>query len=218
MIGLLLRAIFVLVLAFALALGVIIVQPEDAALRAFFAPPDCAAPCFLGIRPGVTTVDQALALLQASSWVRGINTAESESPAHAQTNTNIYWGWTGQQPDFVFDLAAFTLPYMHIRNGIVQYIRLVTRIPYGDAWLSLGVPSTGTLTVRNPNSANFVYLHSAGYFGGKLVFDTEVTCPVTPAAFWNASVSISYSDGSLTAYSMPDYHFDRTLYRMTCPA
>ncbi len=41
-------------------------QPyDDGGLRAFLTPPeDCPAPCFMGIRPGVTTTEEALEILK----------------------------------------------------------------------------------------------------------------------------------------------------------
>ena len=45
-------------------------QPyEDGGLRQTLFPADCASPCFMGIRPGVTTHAEALDLLQANPWV-----------------------------------------------------------------------------------------------------------------------------------------------------
>ena len=215
MIGLWLRAFAGLALIFSLALGVIVAQPrDDATMRAFFTPQDCAAPCFLGIRPGVTTAQQAVALLQAHPWVKEIGDAGREPPSHPQDYTNIVWDWSGQQPAFLSDASADNPPYLHINNGVVQYIRLVTRIPYGNAWLTIGAPSEGTLIVGDDSA-----IRSTSYLGGKLVFDSKIACPMTLAAVWNAPISITYSDGSMTAYySQSVFHLDRAYYHSKCPA
>ena len=215
MIRLMVQGMTSLALGFALALGAIAAQPrDDAAMRAFFAPPNCSAPCFLGIRPGVTTVQQAIALLQAHPWVTGIGDAGREPPSHPQDYSNIVWNWNGQQPDFLAAGDADDPPYLHINNGIVQYIRLVTRIPYGDAWLTIGAPTRETLIVGGDSA-----IQSASYLGGKLVFDSKIVCPMKPGVVWNTPISITYSDGSTTAYySQSVFHLDRAYYHSKCPA
>jgi hypothetical protein len=54
-----------------LTLAAIRAQPyDDSELRAFLLPPEgCAAPCFMGIRPGVTTGDEAIAILERTGWI-----------------------------------------------------------------------------------------------------------------------------------------------------
>ena len=49
------------------AAAVIRAQPyDDSELRAFLTPPEgCPAPCFMGIRPGVTTREEALTIFMA---------------------------------------------------------------------------------------------------------------------------------------------------------
>src|SRR5262249_12704463 len=152
--------------------------------------PGCSPPCFMGIHPGTTTAEQAIDLLQASPWVKGVSptTASVGSGARPKT-TNIYWSWSGQQPDFVFAAASREPPYLHVRNDIVQYIRLVTRIPYGNALLIVGAPDTRTLIVGDSESV----LQSVGYLRGRLVFDSQLTCPLTSTVVWNTPISITYS-------------------------
>lgn len=55
----------VFTLLFTLCIALIRVQPyDDSELRAFLTPPEgCPAPCFMGIRPGVTTMEEAVAIL-----------------------------------------------------------------------------------------------------------------------------------------------------------
>jgi hypothetical protein len=212
MMRLILRAMGVLALIFSLVVGVIVAQPhDDAAMRAFFESQECSAPCFLGIRPGVTTTAEAIAILQAHPWVKSVNPAASTFGSGARAYTNIYWGWSGQQPAFVFDAASKTPPYLHIYAGKVQYIRLVTRIPYADAWFVVGAPPGETLIVGSDSA-----IQSAIYQGGRLVFDAKVVCPMNPAVVWSAPIAITYSDGSLTAYTKPGYHIDRAFFRSTC--
>src|SRR5688572_3629883 len=76
-------------------LGAIHLQPyDDSDVRAFVAPPqDCAAPCFMGIRPGETTVGEAVDILWAHPWVDQVREFTS-----ARGQRTIFWTWSGQQP------------------------------------------------------------------------------------------------------------------------
>jgi hypothetical protein len=57
---------------------------DDTEVRDLLLPPaTCPAPCFMGIRPGVTTYDEAVEILEAHSWVERI---ESYGDALASCN------------------------------------------------------------------------------------------------------------------------------------
>jgi hypothetical protein len=43
---------------------------DNRAIRQLLQTDGCPAPCFLGIRPGVTTASDAIVLLQQSQWVK----------------------------------------------------------------------------------------------------------------------------------------------------
>jgi hypothetical protein len=60
-----LRLSLPLILLFTAALAVIRAQPyDDHELRELLLPAGCPAPCFMGIRPGVTTVEEAVKILE----------------------------------------------------------------------------------------------------------------------------------------------------------
>jgi len=64
----LLNFTFLITLAFSTLIFLIRAQTyDDVELRTFLTPPEgCSAPCFMGIRPGETTVGEAIALLNAN--------------------------------------------------------------------------------------------------------------------------------------------------------
>jgi hypothetical protein len=179
---------------------------------------NCTMPCWQGIQPGVTTAEQALALLRANPWVGNVQGSSTQSATGVRSYTNIYWGWNGQQPVFAFNKLAQTPPYLRVRNGIVQYIRIMTSIPYGEAWAIMGAPETKTLSVSIPNVQHLRYYHDAEYFGGRMNVETEINCPIDPYAFWNAPVSITYSDGSIDFDTLPPYDQSHQLYEQSCNA
>src|SRR5215213_884779 len=97
---LLLRYIVLITTLCALAIGVIHAQPNyDGDLRAFLLPPEgCATPCFMGIRPGVTTTQEAVERLQDSDWVSRIfDSTITQGGGYGQ----IRWNWTAKRPIWI---------------------------------------------------------------------------------------------------------------------
>ena len=92
----------VTVLSFMVLSGVLMTicaQPLDNhVLRGLLMPENCTMPCFMGIRPGVTTVADAVTLLAGSGWV-------NQADIRVSTRFNVVrleWYWNGLQPD-IFD-------------------------------------------------------------------------------------------------------------------
>lgn len=118
------------------ALGVIRARPyDDAAIRAMLGTHDCvdvvgaaARPCFMGILVGVTVRDEALAVLAAHPWVDEIS----------ESGTVISWSWSGAQPGLI-DASQDGLISLS-SNGRTRQMRILTRMEFGDVWLSQGAP------------------------------------------------------------------------------
>lgn len=116
-------------------------------MRTLLVADDCPQPCFLGIRPGVTTRDDAIALLQSQSDVR-----------HVQSSPYIvFWDWDAAQ-SFSGSAEADSYPAWLVadREGLVRQIHLLTLIPFADTEVALGHSNQGDL------SAHFVPLGAAG--------------------------------------------------------
>jgi len=134
MVSLWLKAVTALVALWALPILMIRAQPYHGdALTQFLLPPaDCPVPCFLGVRPGVTTASEAFALLEAHPWIDRIE------PSGV---TQIYRAVLAAD----FDLArrGSPSPLLRIENGIVRWVFWQTR-PFtrGDLRLALGPPQT----------------------------------------------------------------------------
>jgi hypothetical protein len=79
-------------------LPVLVIQAQtyhDDALRAFLTPPEgCPAPCFMGIRPGVTTFERAAGILRAHAWID----QTSETQRYRNRWAYLFWTWNGTQP------------------------------------------------------------------------------------------------------------------------
>jgi hypothetical protein len=205
-----------LAFAFVLALAASQAQPGDGDLRVFLLPPEgCEAPCWQGIRPGVTTLDEAVALLEASPWVERA-VVDTGTPF-----TFIYLKWNERAPAFARNVSPRLPLYMWARNGFIQLIVVPTLIPYGEVRSLFGTPSSGLFAVsgyrdsltlgRRPNTR-----HTAVYYDGRVIVDTRVYCPVSPALFWNAPVTISYSS-DLTEPLLAERQYDLTDWMFSPP-
>jgi hypothetical protein len=108
------------------AWGIVRSQPhDDRDLHALLtAPDDCASPCFMHIRPSVTTMDDAFILLSRHSWVQQVQ----QSFNIALSRKTIRWRWSGVQPS-VIDATAPGILYADYRGERVAAIAVQTRIP-----------------------------------------------------------------------------------------
>ena len=173
---LVLRVACPLSLVFIAAVGLIRVRPyENENVRGFLLPPEgCPAPCFLGVRPGVTPGVDAIQILEAQDWIeRVVRSADFYDLT-----------WSDARPDFV-DTTAMN--YLFVPTQLVGWIRLDTRLRLGDVLLTLGPPE-GVFS-RPGGSGHSVY-HSLIYRRFGLEIGTVTLCPVTRAGLWNTPVEV----------------------------
>lgn len=222
---LLLKAIFPLCLLFTIPILLIHARPyNDTELRDFLTPPEgCTAPCFMGIKPGVTTVDEAIEILQAHEWV-----AEVASTAFNRLGMQrIEWRWRGDvspllEPDDIPRSGGRLIA----NEGVVQYVEFLTRIRTGEAWLMLGKAQNYTSLLQTggpiggpkpPNPISAIY--------SNLVFIAWTDCPYQ-RNFWNARIEIIIAESSEWLYEVSAYptisgmvpvtHFVRDLTQDNC--
>lgn len=148
----------------------------DDDVRAFLLPPeDCAPPCFLGVRPGVTRSVRAREILLAQPWVVEVRRGGAfffiqADPAHPgladSEYDNYYWG-----------------------KAEVEDVRVRTTIPLWQALLLLGVPPRGeTFAVgRPPALGQNLYYEQLG-----LVLHTLAPCPLNWRAVWAVPVEAQW--------------------------
>jgi hypothetical protein len=114
-------------------------QPnDDHVFRQALMPGGCLAPCFMGIRPGVTTSKDALTLLKTHSWIAAVNTIDSEKP------DQIWWTWNQNAPDILKSAPISpTFPIngeVHSNSELVSSIRFRPNLTLGDIVLAMGLP------------------------------------------------------------------------------
>lgn len=185
MLNFLLRLTLPLIILFVAMLSLIRAQPyDDHELRDLLLPPGCPAPCFMGIRPGLTTVDEATQILKKHKWVEQVTVGE-----HA-----IVWLWNGVQSEFLFNALFGTAgPFggvVLISGKTVQSVTLYSQFLPGDLYLILGQP--------NPSNAVSVffadYVHlTAPYEASVFTAATLIKCSVGTAAYWRSSENAIWS-------------------------
>jgi hypothetical protein len=137
------------------------------------AAPACPYPCFLGIRPGVTTRGEALYILNKHPWVRAIYAPEEVS------RIAISWDWNGAQPPWLNQ----RIPTLQIGGPRVVGIFVPTNLRLGEVWLALGRPQR-TLFYKVYNARGVMILVS--YQDDKLQFRSSIPCPLNSTELWNA--------------------------------
>jgi hypothetical protein len=205
------RVILLLTFLFTACIGFIHARPFDSPLRAVFAD-GCPMPCFMGIRPGVTTVDEAVALLSAHEWVGEIEISIGLN----QLPNTVLWTWSGRQPGFIQD-TIYGNPYrgnLRIRNRMVTAIWIPTTVALGELWLLGGNPDVfAAMRFRRFNEQFHPLLLSFyhTFSGNQFASQTFADCPYVPVD-WYAPVAITMGDVTEVAFvaegdTMPYDHF-----------
>lgn len=198
MIRLWLHGVVAALITFALAVGAIAGQPRDNAdIRAFFSAPDgCTAPCFLGIHPGVTRRDEALAVLQAQPWITGLQ----------DDGDSIKWMWNGRQPAFISQLdSRFYAGRVDFRDELVTSISLPTAVRYGDFLALFGTPDA-TASVNNYGPSSISITRTFGFFDAGFEIEFTFRCPVrTRQDMWSKMVIVTYPNRPPSQYDVDRY-------------
>lgn len=177
---LLARLLMVLMLLLTAAVGLVRAQPrDDAALRGFLEPDDCARPCWQGIQLGRTSVDGAEAILRTHPWV--------DSTRFSVRIDSLVMTWSGAQPAF---LRGDERGFVSVRaDSNVEAVMLPTVIPFGDLVLTLGMPNR---LYTFPNGAII-----AVYPTANLEINLGAKCPLNAATLWTAPTELRWRFGDV---------------------
>lgn len=166
-------------------------QPvDDHELRDLLLPKGCPAPCFAGIRPGITTVEEAVRILEGHDWVSKVT----------RTAGGISWEWNGGQAALLGDSRGGMITVMQDEQpgypkGTVRTLGVFTTIPFGTLRLLLGDDQNhqhfsadalidGRVLVRYPDLS--------------IVIDTFVQCPTNVMRDWGQFRVIEYGIADYT--------------------
>jgi hypothetical protein len=195
MFRLLLRPILLLTLLAALPIFAIRAQPyDDSELRAFLTPPEgCPAPCFMGIRPGVTTIEEAVAILEAHEWVTAIDehyvelmrlAAAYEPPS---LKTLLSWEWSTSKPAWVDSRRNSSLI---IKSRRIEGVMIQTTIPLGDVLVTYGKPVSSKLLWTKNNFFRYSFAYDKWYPAYCMRIDADRI--VTPGQVMRPPVSMPF--------------------------
>jgi hypothetical protein len=167
-----------LIVVSSLTLFIIALLPKDQPeITRVLMPRDrCPLDCELGIRPGVTRFNDALALLEAHPWI-----GQVKSNGQA-----VAWTWSGSQPALINENMAGSLT-LDAQGKVVTELRFQTRIEVGSAWLLFGLPQMGGLSDYDPYTA-----HIASYLDRGITITNRLRCPVSAYTFWHTPVEITF--------------------------
>ncbi|MFQ3566141.1 MAG: hypothetical protein SNJ59_04005 [Aggregatilineales bacterium] len=138
-----------------------------------------SVPCWQGIRVGVTTRAEALALLHQHPWVGEV----FEGAQH------ISWRWSGSQPA-LFDGSQYGL--LGFGGGVVQQVRLQTRVAFGDIWTLFSSPAAMLLVRPARNTAYQIVSYERPQ--GAVQVISSLSCPVKLARFWASTTTLSLGE------------------------
>jgi hypothetical protein len=159
MFGISIKLSIFLSLIFLFAVGVIRAQPFDNAwAEDFFTPSgNCPEPCFMGIRPGITSMEEANILLWQQGWAQE-RLRERDVADFSELDT-------GQR---YFSIPGLRIK-LHVKKNVVRVVEML-RTPFqlGDIWLLLGTPDMvyGYVDSQGRVIRNLVYFEgtvSIGY-------------------------------------------------------
>ena len=154
-----LRLIVIPFLFFTAALLLIRAQRyDDHELRQVLLPEGCPAPCFMGIRPGVTTMDEAVRLLHDNKWVAEIN---------KRVINNRYgfitWTWRDQKPSWTSQKA---IGEIFVNDKKVHAITISSTFLLGETRLTLGLPDVEFISVsQDPSAKSILYEAFYNHYG-----------------------------------------------------
>lgn len=171
---------------------------QNAALKAFLlSDGGCRLPCWAGMTPGQTRLEDAIALLKAHPWVaRQQVDADISSPNRAGA---LWWEWNGRQSGYIDGLRDGRLA---MENNVIQYIVLQTTVPMGDVQALLGLPERGMIA-RAGTYPDHVFVYAV-YDG--LSVRSRVACPVLASDLWHAPVQLTlapeHTAAAFTTYDL----------------
>lgn len=144
-----------------------------------------------GIRAGETTLNDALAILDAHPWVGDVQ----------MRGSLVSWWWNGQQPAWLSD--ANRTFHGRIETALVEgetvvaSLVLATHVALGDIALSLGDADVTTLYSIGGDGLREGVAHVAEYRARDMVVFNLLDCPTTTADLWNAETYIAFGKPQL---------------------
>jgi hypothetical protein len=172
----------ILTLLFTLPVFIFHLFPYDERAGHVLIQEDCAAPCFLGIQPGITTMQGAVYKLDGHDWVA---TNADNFPSQVQQavyfdaavpRIQVQWRWSAALPDWIDETENGGLTF---EDRGVREITLNTHLSLGEILLAFGEPDESQISpVFTADTSGFQYM--AWYADEGMVIGATSPCPI-----WN---------------------------------
>jgi hypothetical protein len=204
----LVRLALALMAVFVLAITAIRSQPyDDSDVRAFLLPPEgCEAPCFLGIRIGISTKEEATALLES----QGGTITSDAGRTYFDDSVEFLWQWSGPGIRFIRSDKPMIVDVI---EGKVSRMRIPMQISLGETWLALGAPFYGAIGTSQNGTPSIGY--GGVYADYQFLISTSPRCPAGPLWKHPADLFYATAQGSINdrELSQPS-QFPNQSYRM----
>lgn len=202
------RMIRLTLLLFSLAsVGVLLVQARphhDTELLSLLLPDDCTAPCFIGIRPGTTTANEAIQLLENHPWIQSIEIRFTDFRQQANTFWGyVYWDWLVGTPLFTKtsdNRLGIHRSYLRVLDGVVDEVAFTTSLPLGEVVAALGKADRYELSAMQYKNPPYPIVQNFFYPQAHLFINSTSLCPAlspdwyqnTMITVWNSTYATSF--------------------------
>ncbi|MCX9076566.1 MAG: hypothetical protein OIN84_01175, partial [Candidatus Methanoperedens sp.] len=149
---------------------------------------DCPMPCFMGIRPGITSIDAAVYRLTTHAWS---SSSEADFPAQVRyavmynavlPRTLMNWRWSEAPPDWI---DRTELGGVLVEDRDVLNLTIRTNLSVGEFFLAFGAPDASSFL----ESYNHEYRYTAWYARLGLFISAQGPCPVWHSPHFPVHVS-----------------------------
>ncbi len=177
---------------------------DDHELRELLLPMGCPAPCFMRIRPGETTVDEAVSLLETSGWVDQIT----------DNGIVISWTWNGRQPRFIDVQEVPQIRHVKTIDGreVIHELAIPTTVATGSILLLLNNPvslmTTDGLGAVDAAKISFVWLRYAD-----VLIKGRVPCPSWMRDVVRMRATITFYDYRNANFDFEEQFWDRARFQ-----
>ena len=155
----------------------------------------CDSGCFMGVRPEVDTVRQAVDALNQHEWVGGV--IGSWQSDLFQPEVTVRWRWSGKQPAFIDENALGTMIARTDSGGtphVVLNLQVVTRLRLPELHAAMGETPIGrTLYYESDGQIIYTIFYHHPDSRTRTGLTAELRCPTRLMAYWNTPATINYS-------------------------
>jgi hypothetical protein len=154
------------------------------------------------IRPGITTGDEALAILDANESVNRILVSRDR---HEYVSL-ITWNWATGPSEYI-NINKDQFATIRLWDNTVQQIFVPTNAAFGDIWLLFGQPSGGKINITESPLALYLY---TTYSDQRLISMSTLPCPIRYEDIWKTPVILLFTTNALVerfndVYLLPDW-------------